>query len=260
MVNKDLSVAAIKQDLTTRFIGQNIIYYTRIQSTMDAARREVQRGASEGTVVIAGQQTRGRGRLKRTWFSPGGNIALSVILYPDVVGLPYLVMIASLAAVRSLENVTGLKIQIKWPNDILIKGKKVAGILIENEFKNDKVAYAIIGIGINVALRHNDVSEISDFATGLEEELGFKISHEEIVKNLFTEFEHLYLKLPDSDDIFTAWQARLITLGQEVKATCGKETLEGIAESIDESGALIIRTNNGALTRVVAGDVTLREK
>jgi len=155
MVDRDLSVTSIKKGLLTSFIGQKIIYYSRLTSTMEVAWREARRGAKEGTVVIAGVQTRGRGRLKRTWFSPEGNIALSLVLRPEVNNLPYLIMIASLAVACIIESVTGLETQIKWPNDILIRGKKVAGILIENEIKGDETARAVIGIGINVALRKN---------------------------------------------------------------------------------------------------------
>jgi BirA family biotin operon repressor/biotin-[acetyl-CoA-carboxylase] ligase len=260
MVRKDLSASAIKEGLATRFIGKKISYYPRLTSTMAAARQEARRGAKEGTVIIAGEQTKGRGRLTRTWFSPGGNIALSLILYPDAASLFYLIMIASLAAASAIEGVTGLKTQIKWPNDILIGGKKVSGILIENEMKGDKVAYAIIGIGINIALRPDEVSEISATATSLEAELGKQVSREVIIINLLTEFERLYLKLPDAEPIFKAWRDRLITLGHKVTAKWGEETLRGIAESVDESGALLLRLADGTLARVVAGDVTLREK
>ena len=106
---------------------------------MDAARQEARNGASEGTVIIAGEQTGGRGRIKRAWMTPKGNIALSVILYPDISCLHYLIMLVSVAAARSIEAVTGLKPDIKWPNDVLINGKKVGGILIENEMTGSRV-------------------------------------------------------------------------------------------------------------------------
>jgi BirA family biotin operon repressor/biotin-[acetyl-CoA-carboxylase] ligase len=257
MADQDLSVASIKQGLKTRLIGQKIIYYQSLDSTMEIARREAQRGTQEGTVIIAGEQTRGRGRLKRTWFSPRGNIALSLILHPEAAALPFLIMIASLATARSIEGVTGLGTQIKWPNDILIRGKKVAGILIENEVKGGRSAYAVIGIGINVALRRDEVSEIAALATGLQEELGRKVSREDIIRSLLIEFERLYLKLPDAGPILKAWRERLVTLGKKVTARWGLEILEGIAESVDESGALVLRRADGTFTRVIAGDVSL---
>jgi BirA family biotin operon repressor/biotin-[acetyl-CoA-carboxylase] ligase len=260
MANQDFSVSTFKQGLSTKFVGQNIIYFPSLPSTMEAAREEARRVAADGTVVIAGEQTSGRGRLQRTWLSPGGNIALSIILYPAASSLPYLIMIASLAAASAIESVTGLETQIKWPNDILIKGRKAAGILIENGFKGGRVAYAIIGIGINIDLHTAEVREIADTATSLEEETGKHISREDIARKLLIDFERLYLKLPDGDSIFKAWRQRLVTLGQEVTATWGKEIIRGAAESVDESGALMIRLADGSLTKVVAGDVTLRNR
>jgi BirA family biotin operon repressor/biotin-[acetyl-CoA-carboxylase] ligase len=258
MVKPELSVSAIKEGLTTRFIGREISYYPVVPSTMDAARQEARRGAPEGTVILAGEQTQGRGRRSRTWYSPGGNIALSIILYPKPATLPFLIMIASLAAAQGIESATELKAQIKWPNDIFIQGKKAGGILIESEVKGEKVAYAIAGIGINVARQTARVSEIAATATSLEAAAGRKVSREEVIMSLLTVFERWYLELPDTKPIFKAWRDRLITLGQKVKVTWNSETLEGTAESVDESGALLLRQADGALTKIVAGDVTLR--
>jgi BirA family biotin operon repressor/biotin-[acetyl-CoA-carboxylase] ligase len=226
---------------------------------MDRAREMARKGAVDGTVVIAGEQTAGRGRLRRTWLSPPGNIAMSIILYPDIASLPYLIMIASLAVVHSIEVVTGIKTQIKWPNDILIGGKKVCGILIENEVKANKVVYSTVGIGINVDLNTAAYSEISatsiSFKSKSVSDLRIKI-----IQSLLSEFEKLYLKLPDSRSIYEDWRDRLVTLGQRVKVTSGYQIIEGITEAVDESGALLIRGEEGMLTKVVVGDVTLREK
>ena len=195
--------------------------------------------------------------MKRVWLSPEGNIAMSVILYPGLASLPYLIMIASLAVVHSIESNTGLKAQVKWPNDILIDGKKVCGILIENEVKGNKVAFSIVGIGININLKVADYSEISSTAMSLKSNSvnDFRIK---ILQSLLTEFERLYLRLPDSKPIYESWRDRLVTLGKEVRATSGSQTTEGVAETVDESGALVIRKTDGTLIKVVAGDVTLR--
>jgi BirA family biotin operon repressor/biotin-[acetyl-CoA-carboxylase] ligase len=223
---------------------------------MDAARREARGGAAAGTVIIAGEQTAGRGRLKREWISPPGNVAMSIILYPDIANLPYLIMIASLAAVHAIENIGGLKAQVKWPNDILIDGKKVCGILIENEMKGNRPAFSIIGIGINTDLKVNDHPEISATAASLH----VKDLRSGIIRSLLTELERLFLILPDGQLIYEAWRDKLATLGKKVRASSGNQVIEGIAESVDESGALIIRGADGAVTKVVAGDVTLRRK
>ena len=250
----DLIPFRIIEGLNTRCVGQEIVYYPTIPSTMDAAREKARHGALEGTVIIAGEQTAGRGRLMREWISPQGNIALSIILKPDIVSLPYLIMVASLAAARSIFNVTRQKAQIKWPNDVLIGGKKVCGILIENELKGNKVDFSVIGIGINTNPKVVENTEIIETATSLDDTVRV-----ELIQALLTEFENLYSTLPDGKAIFDKWRNRLVTIGKKVKATWGPEVITGIAEDVDETGALTIRGEDGKLTKVVAGDVTLKE-
>jgi BirA family biotin operon repressor/biotin-[acetyl-CoA-carboxylase] ligase len=227
---------------------------------MDAARDEALKGAKEGTVVIAGEQTGGRGRLKRAWLAPEGNIALSVILRPEINSLPCLIMIASLAVAQSIESVAGVKAGIKWPNDVLIGGKKVGGILIENEVRGNRVAFSIVGIGINIDLKAADYAEIAKTATNLKEASGKKDLRIKIIQAVLTEFERLYLSLPENKPIYEAWRDKLVTLGKKVKAQSGNQVIEGIVEAVDEVGALMIKGEDGRLTRVVAGEVTLREK
>jgi len=254
-----LSAYSLTRGLKTAFIGQKVVYFPRLPSTMDAARQLARQGTGEGTIVLAGEQTAGKGRLKRAWLSPPGNVALSIVLYPDIAGLPYLVMIASLAAVHAIDKAAGLKAQIKWPNDILIDGKKIGGILIENEMKSNRVVFSIAGIGINVDLNIAAYPEIAVSAVSLKSRPG-KDLRITIVRSLFTEFERLYIKLPDGEDVFRAWRDRLVTLGKQVKATSANEVVEGTADSVDETGALYICRADGQLTKVIMGDVTLREE
>jgi BirA family transcriptional regulator, biotin operon repressor / biotin---[acetyl-CoA-carboxylase] ligase len=258
-MNNALSPTSITRGLKTAFNGRKILYFPALTSTMDTARQAAQQGAAAGSVIIAGEQTAGRGRLKRDWLSPPGNIAISIVLYPDITSLSYLMMIASLAAVHGIEAIAGLKAQIKWPNDILIDGKKVCGILIENEVKGNRVAFSVVGIGINVDLNIAAYPEISYTAASLKNQKG-KDLRIKIIRSLLIEFERLYLKLPDGRPIFEAWRNRLMTLGKKVRATSDSGIIEGVADSVDESGALLIRRADGSLTRVVAGDVTLSEK
>lgn len=258
-MSKDFSPNSITSGLHTKRIGKNVLYYPSLSSTMDTARGNARQGAEEGTVIIAGEQTGGRGRLQRAWLSPEGNIALSIILHPDVAALPYLIMVASLAVAYSIESITGLKPQIKWPNDILIDGRKVCGILIENEVKGNKAVFSIVGIGINVDLKVADYSAISATAASLKGESEKDDLRLKIIRSLFTEFEKLYLKLPHGKSVYEAWRDRLVTLSKKVRATYGSQIIEGIAESVDESGTLSIRQSDGSLITVVAGDVTLRE-
>jgi BirA family transcriptional regulator, biotin operon repressor / biotin---[acetyl-CoA-carboxylase] ligase len=254
----ELSPEILKKDLKTTVIGREILYYSTLPSTMDTARDKARSGAPEGTVIIAGEQTAGRGRLKRSWISPVGNVALSIILRPDTTGLRFLIMIASLAAAHAINAVTGQKAQIKWPNDVLINGKKVCGILIENEFMGSKIAFTIIGIGINTDLKVTDHTEISESAASLKapRDTDMRIA---VIKSLLTEFDQLYAQFPDGASIYHDWRANLVTLGKKVKATWGQDIIEGMAEDVDEDGALWIREADGKLTRVVAGDVTLKE-
>jgi BirA family biotin operon repressor/biotin-[acetyl-CoA-carboxylase] ligase len=244
--------------LKTRFFGRKALYYPRIESTMDIARREARAGTTEGTVVIAGEQSKGRGRINRSWLTPKGNIALSVVLYPDISQVPYLTMITSLAVTNSIEAITGLKTSIKWPNDILIGRKKVCGILVESELKKKKVVYSIVGVGINVNVKP-DIDDASLSATSLGDELEGEILRTDIINRMLFEMERMYLALPHKNSIHQEWQEKLVTLGKRVTVNSGDTILEGIAESVDESGALLLRQAGGGSTRIVAGDVTLRE-
>ena len=252
------SLASVIQNLETRFIGRRIIYYPKLISTMEVAKREARRGAAAGTVVLAGEQTGGRGRMKRVWLSPRGSVALSIILYPSLVYLPSLIMLSSLAVVYSIETVAGLKPQLKWPNDVLIKGKKVCGILIESEVRGSRVDYAIIGIGINVNLKLSDFPEISPVATSLSAELGREVARKDVVQCLLVEVERLYLALLSGESIYEQWRDRLITLGRRVNVGWGNTMYEGIAESVARDGGLLLRHRDGSLTKIVGGDVTLR--
>ncbi len=258
MMEGDLSSESITSNLKTRFVGQRVLYYPLLTSTMDVARREAQQEAAEGTVIIAGEQTAGRGRIKRTWLSPKGSLALSVILYPKVVHLPSLIMLASLAVVHSIETVTGLKSQVKWPNDVLINGRKVCGILIESQVRGNTVGYAVIGIGVNVNLRLSDFPEILPIATSLSDELGRDISLLDVIQQVLVEIERLYLALLAGESLYEEWRDRLVTLGREVHVRSGETVYMGIAESVAKDGSLLLRHRDGSLVRIVAGDATLR--
>jgi BirA family biotin operon repressor/biotin-[acetyl-CoA-carboxylase] ligase len=259
MVENNLLPNAITDNLGTHIIGKRVIYYPTLTSTMDVAKREVQQGATEGTVIIAEEQTAGRGRIKRPWLSPKGSIALSIILYPSLAYLPSLIMVASLAAVHCIEKVTGLRAQIKWPNDVLVNGKKVCGILIESDVRGNTVDYAIIGIGINVNLRLADFPEISPTATSLSHELGREVSQLDIIRCLLAEAERLYLTLPSGSSVYQEWRDNLVTLGKKVEVRSGETIYKGMAESVASDGSLLLRQPDGSLTKIVAGDITLRD-
>lgn len=259
MAEENLSPADISRNLKTDFIGKKVIAYPSLSSTNDIAKREARKGAREGTVILAEEQTAGRGRLKRAWLSPKGSIALSIILHPTPAQLPSLIMVASLAVAHCIEEVSGLETQIKWPNDVLINGKKVCGILIESDVRGSAVDYAVIGIGINVNLKPADFPEIAATATSLAQELGREISRREMIRCLLVEAENLYLALPEDDSVFREWRDRLVTLGKEVELISGKTSYQGVAESVANDGSLLLRQPDGSLIKIVAGDVSLRQ-
>ena len=259
MAEDSLSSAAITRGLETGFVGQKVIYYPSLTSTMDIARQEARQGAAEGTVIIADEQTAGRGRLQRVWLSPGGNIALSVILHPPLAYLPSLIMLASLSVVHGIKLSTGLKAQIKWPNDILLDGRKVCGILIENDVQGSRVNHAIIGIGINVNFKVSDFPEIRQIATSLSDELGSAVSRLSVLKSVLVEMERLYLTLATGENVYQEWRDSLVTLGKGVWVTTGGTVYEGTAEAVTRDGSLLVRGGDGNLNRIVVGDVTLRD-
>ena len=259
MPQDNISAEAITRDLGTRLIGREVLYYPTLSSTMTVAGEQARKGAAEGTVVLAEEQTAGRGRMNRAWLAPGGNIALSLILYPDLSSLPSLIMVASLAVVGGIAAATGLKPRIKWPNDVLINGKKVCGILIENSLQGEAVNYTIIGIGINVNLRPADFPEIQPMATSLADELGREVSRLEVVRSLLVEMDRLYLSVVSGGSVYELWRDNMITLGRQVRVTEGETLYQGVAESVAPDGSLLLRGGDGKLTRIVVGDVTLRD-
>lgn len=260
MYDERLSPDVIIEGLPTLFVGQNILYYPSLESTNDVARKQASAKAAEGTVVIAGQQTTGRGRLKRAWVSPQGNIAASIILYPTRQELPYLIMLIALAVFHSIGKTTGLECRLKWPNDVLIDNKKVCGILVETKAGIDTVDYAVIGIGMNVNIKLADYPEIASYATSLSDEAGRDISLVKLLQNLFAEVERLYLELKDGKSPLAEWKSRLITLGKEISVISGGDVYEGIAESVADDGSLLLRCPDGVLMKFMAGDVTLKKK
>lgn len=250
--------ASIHKSSNTTLIGQSILCYSSIPSTMDVAREMVNEGIDEGTVIIAGEQTKGRGRLGRVWLSPTGmSLSLSIILCPALALLPQLNMVASLAVVQSIERITVLKPVIKWPNDILINGKKVSGILIENIFEGNKLKAAIIGIGINIKLDPSSFPNISAIATSLSIESGKQISRRKMLYSLLEEFEQVYQGLKCGEPVYGKWLAHLETLGKLVQVKWEDIVEEGYVESISADGSLVLKRHDGSLITIVAGEVTL---
>jgi BirA family biotin operon repressor/biotin-[acetyl-CoA-carboxylase] ligase len=210
-------------------------------------------------VVVVGEQTGGRGRRQRVWQSPPGSISLSIVLRPEVAQLPELIMLASLAVARAVREVTGLSPQLKWPNDILLDGKKVCGILVESEIKG-RLAQAVIGIGINVNNPAPVLAERTAPVTSLATAAGKPQPLLELVRRLLAAADDLYDRLHSGGSLYEMWRDSLITLGQEVRVTSDEGELVGVAEAVDRDGSLWVRDGAGTRHRVIASDVSLRRR
>jgi BirA family biotin operon repressor/biotin-[acetyl-CoA-carboxylase] ligase len=246
--------------LQTSTFGHNLIFEASTGSTMDLARDAATHGAAEGTVALADEQTTGRGRLGRSWVAPPESNLLSTILVRprDTTILRQVAMITPLAIVNAIAEVTSVQCDIKWPNDVQIAGKKLAGILIESATADDGSLTALVGAGINVNFDPREVDEIRDIATSLQVETGQQLDREALLAAYIFFFEQLYDSAKGGASVRGRWRERLVTLGQRVSAAEPSRTTEGIAEDVDAEGALLLRTDDGALVTIEAGDVTLR--
>ena len=256
-----LTVEGIKRNLSARFIGADIYLFDAIDSTNDYALKLAKEGAKEGTVVLSESQSKGKGRLGRSWFSPSGaNIYLSIILRPQMPTsqIPLLTFAAAIAVAKSIRDVTNLDADIKWPNDILIRGKKVAGILSEMGAEKDKVNFAIVGIGINVNLDKKDIPlELIDKATSIKIESNSLIDRTNLICRIIENLEEWYnlFERKGINDIIKEWKRLAITIGRDVKVQSGNSFVEGRAVDIDENGALLIKDRDGIIQRVLSGDI-----
>jgi BirA family biotin operon repressor/biotin-[acetyl-CoA-carboxylase] ligase len=239
-------------------LGQRIHYFPEISSTMDAARELAKRGARDGTVVIAEAQTRGRGRLSREWLSPKGGIYFTLLLRPRIspTYAPRINLMAAVAVAATIRKLFGLKAQLKWPNDVLIEGKKVCGILAEMDAEMDVVNFVNVGIGINA---NASIPQYEKMATSLKDLLGRSIPRKELLRALLAEIERRQALLMEVD-LLEEWKKLSVTLNQDVRIVAPGEVIVGQAIDIDTTGALIIKEKNGSLKEVMAGDcIHLRE-
>ena len=246
-------------------IGRKIHHVLEINSTMEACKRLAILGEPNGTIVSANYQESGRGRFKRKWVSPSGdNIQISVLLKPKQQELKYLNIFASMAVLATCEQALGVDGSIKWPNDVQINGKKIAGILVETVLEGEKVVSCVIGIGLNVNLDVKTQAEIEETATSLKCEKGRYISRSVILKELIKQLGFYYSQISDGRSLTQRWCDKLSTIGKKVTLSFGENPndniLVGLAESISDDGGLIIRKEDGSLFTANAGEVTLAKK
>ncbi len=226
-------------------------------STNDVAREQGRKGEPGGFVVAASRQTAGRGRLGRTWESlPGRGLYVSILLRPDlaVTETSRLPILASVAAVDAVETVAGARPQIKWPNDLMVRGRKLGGLLIETEMSGRNLAFAVVGIGINVRHAEGDFSpEVRDLATSLYLANDQLYRRADLLVALLQAFERR-LARPFAE-AREAWTASSLTLGQRVELNTGRGRKHGQAMGIDDSGALLLRSDSGEVETITAGDM-----
>ena len=263
-----LAPEIIQYNLQTEVIGagENYFYFDSVDSTNNFAKKIAAEGAADGTVIVAEEQTGGKGRLDRNFFSPKGkSILFSVILRPKCTpkDAPKFTLLAAVAVALAMEKFN-LRAEIKWPNDIMHGNKKLVGILTEMNAEIDRVNYIVVGVGINVNFSREDFpADIEKIASSLSELAGEKILRRKFFATLLEEFDKLYLEVcaEGFKKIFDLWRKFNVTLDREVKIISAEsgESFFGKAIDIDEDGALIVETE-GKRQKVYAGDVSIRNK
>ena len=248
-----------------KVVGRDIRVFEETNSTNDIVEKLARDGVKEGVVVFAESQSKGRGRLGRRWLSPPRRgLWFSVLLRPDLrpQAATQLTVAAATALVRAIREQTGLVPEIKWPNDILIRGRKVAGVLTELAAELDHVKHVTLGIGVDVNLAATEFpADLRKCATSLKMECGRQVNRVDLAAALLRELDRDYARIRAGkfDAVADEWQEHCATLGRRVTIHVGLRALQGHAEALDDDGALLLRTEHGRLERIIGGDVTLEK-
>jgi len=265
-----LERARIEALLRTARWGRNLILLERTGSTNDVAKEAALAGAPEGTVVVAEEQTAGRGRLGRRWVAPSGTCLLCSLLFRPTLPLSranWLTMLTSMAAADAIREQTGLRVDLKWPNDLVVSDRgadgqarawrKLAGVLTETGVREEHLDFVVVGIGINVNIPPDLLPGLAPNATSILAETGRETDRAALLAAFLHEVERRYVPLQAGKSPQREWAARLATIGQRVQVHTSTATFVGVAEGVDEEGALLLRAEDGTLHRLLAGDVTL---
>jgi len=245
----------VQRDLNTEFIAREVYFYESLNSTQDSSRELGLSGASDGTVVLTDVQTKGRGRMGRSWISPKGGIYFSLLLRPEFLLLeetPQISLLIALGCVKGIKEATGLDVEVKWPNDLIFKGKKLGGILCEINAETDRVHFVVVGVGININSR-----DLPPEATSLLLGTGKKFRRLDIARKILQAIEAGYLKAQKRNfsAVLKEWSRFCMLWGKRVRVKISNRTIEGEAVNIDERGYLLLRQDNGFIERVSAGDI-----
>lgn len=247
----------------THIIGQEINYHKKITSTNDLAKDLARQGTVEGTVVITEEQTKGRGRLGRTWQClPKSGLCFSVVLYPraNPMEVPQFTMLAAVAVVKALARTVNLNAKVKWPNDVYIKNQKIGGILAEMVAEADRVKYVVLGIGLNVNQRQEELAMIGQGATSLRVQLGKPLIRSQVLVALLEELDELYNLWQQQGflPLKKMWQEFALWVGDTVQVSDLHNHWQGVMEGIDDNGALLLNLPNGNIKTFFSGEVSLR--
>ena len=248
----------LRRGLYTRVVGQRVRYSASTVSTMDDVAELATAHADEGLVVVAETQTASRGRMGRQWVSAPGNLYFSVLFRPSADHLPLLNPLTGVAVARSIRQVAAIHPTIKWPNDVMVEGYKVAGILTESTHQGAAVQHAVVGVGINIALDVSVDDEIAATAASLNRFAAQDVDRSELLRRIVQHMDALYLDLKRGKSPILEWRRWLDTLGRRVTVTHHGDAHEGLAEDIDDTGNLLLRRDDGDLLTLTAGDITLR--
>lgn len=249
-------------------MSEHVHFYERIGSTQDEARRLAEAGAPEGTLVIAEEQSVGRGRMARTWTAPPGtSLLMSVVYRPRTIGpgeAYRLVMATGLAYAEGIEGGApeaggaGIRIDVKWPNDLQIAGRKVAGILPESAIEGERLKWVIVGVGLNVNQQFEAEDPLAGTAISLKMATGRDLDRQDLLARIVRGLGRWNARLGDGRRLGAAWRARCVTLGQRVAAEAGGQRVAGVAEELDDGGVLWVRTDGGERVRLTAGEASVR--
>lgn len=262
VLHGDDILALLDQEMV---IGRDIRVFQETTSTNDLVDKLGRDGVREGAVVFAESQTKGRGRLGRSWLSAANKgLWFSVLLRPSLSPqcATQITVASATALARALRKAAGVESEIKWPNDILIKGRKVCGILTEMSAEIDKINFIVLGIGVNVNFAPEDFpSELKKIATSLAIEQGRQFKRAEIAEAILRELDRDYARIRggEFEAVADEWESHCTTIGRTVEISLGNRVVFGRAESLDREGALLVRTQHGHLERIIGGDVTLRK-
>lgn len=259
-----MEITDLRAKLRTGVIGRHIVWCPVLDSTNDLAKALAKGGAPEGTIVIAGEQRRGRGRRGRAWLaSPGTCILGSVLFYPGA-WLPspfYLTVACSLAVAEAIQEAHGLPAMVKWPNDVVIGRRKVAGLLTELVSEGSTLVAGVVGIGVNVNFDVQKLPEIRRNATSIAIELGMEVSVSSLLDAVLGKIDGNYrlLKTGGCEVLFARWQARLAGLGEEVAITTGGATRNGVLEEVHHDGSLTVCWPDGSKQRLTDAELSLSQ-